>query len=107
MEDLEVDGWAIPAGTILFLSLASANRDETVFDDPLEFDITAERETQLTFGGGPHYCLGVHLARAEMEEALRILSQRLPDLLLDGEPRWRTGTGIAGPDELRLQFRPT
>jgi cytochrome P450 len=103
-EDLEVDGWAIPAGTILFLSVASANRDETVFDDPLGFDITAARESQLTFGGGPHYCLGVHLARAEMEEALRILPARLPNLRLDGEPVWREGTGIAGPSVLPLAF---
>ena len=104
MEDLEVDGWSIPAGTLVFLSVASANRDETVFDDSLEFDITAERETQLTFGGGPHYCLGVHLARAEMEEALRILPRRLPNLRLDGEAVWRAGTGIAGPSRLPLAF---
>jgi cytochrome P450 len=104
MEDVEVDGWVIPAGTIVFLSVASANRDETVFDDSLEFDITAQRESQLTFGGGPHYCLGVHLARAEMEEALRILPKRLPNLRLDGEAVWRVGTGIAGPSRLPLAF---
>jgi cytochrome P450 len=104
MEDLEIDGWAIPAGTLVFLSVASANRDERAFDDSLEFDITAEREGQLTFGGGPHYCLGVHLARAEMEEALRILPRRLPNLRLDGEPVWRAGTGIAGPSFLPLAF---
>jgi cytochrome P450 len=107
LEDIEVDGWTIPSGTVVFLSVASANRDESAYEDPLVFDITAPRDGHLTFGGGPHYCLGVHLARAEMEEALRILSQRLPDLRLDGEPRWRTGTGIAGPDELPLRFRPT
>jgi len=107
LEDVEVDGWLIPAGTVVFASVASANRDESTFVDPLVFDITAVREGHLTFGGGPHYCLGVHLARAEMEEALRILAARLPDLRLEGEPRWRTGTGIAGPDELRLQFRPS
>jgi cytochrome P450 len=104
MEDLEVDGWSIPAGTLVFLSVASANRDETAFDDPLDFDITVEREAQLTFGGGPHYCLGVHLARAEMEEALRILPGRLPNLRLDGEVVWRAGTGIAGPSVLPLEF---
>ena len=104
MEDIEVDGWAIPAGTLVFLSVASANRDETVFEDSLAFDISVERETQLTFGGGPHYCLGVHLARAEMEEALRILPTRLPNLRLDGEPVWRAGTGIAGPSFLPLAF---
>ncbi len=107
LEDAEIDGWLIPAGTVLFVSVASANRDESAFVDPLVFDITATREGHLTFGGGPHYCLGVHLARAEMEEALRILAVRMPDLELDGVPQWRTGTGIAGPDELRLNFRPS
>jgi cytochrome P450 len=104
MEDLEIEGWSIPAGTLVFLSVASANRDESVFDDALTFDITAEREAQLTFGGGTHYCLGVHLARAEMEEALRILPARLPDLRLDGESVWREGTGIQGPSVLPLAF---
>jgi cytochrome P450 len=104
MEDLEIDGWSIPAGTLVFLSVASANRDEAVFDDSLVFDITAEREAQLTFGGGPHYCLGVHLARAEMEEALRILPGRLPNLRLDGDAVWRLGTGIQGPSVLPLAF---
>jgi cytochrome P450 len=88
----------------VFLSVASANRDERAFAEPLRFDITVERELHLTFGGGPHYCLGVHLARAEMEEALTVLPRRLPDLRLDGEPTWRTGTGISGPSKLPLRF---
>lgn len=104
LEDLEVGGWLIPSGTLVMLSLASANRDETVFDDPLDFDITAEREAHLTFGGGPHYCLGASLARAEMEEALTILPRRLPNLRLDGEPTWRLNTGISGPTTLPVAF---
>jgi cytochrome P450 len=107
LEDLEVDGWSIPAGTLVFLSVASANRDEAAFEHPLDFDITAHRETHLTFGSGPHYCLGAHLARAEMEEALAILPHRLPNLRLGGEVTWRVGTGIAGPDILPLEFDPT
>ncbi len=104
VEDVEVGGWSIPSGTLVMLSLASANRDETVFDDPLGFDITAEREGHLTFGGGPHYCLGASLARAEIEEALTILPRRLPNLRLDGEPTWRLNTGISGPVTLPLAF---
>jgi cytochrome P450 len=105
-EDLEVDGWALPAGTVVFLSLASANRDESVFDDPLRFDIAADRPPHLSFGTGPHHCLGANLARAEMEEALRILPTRLRNVRLDGEPIWRTGTGISGPTALPLAFEP-
>jgi cytochrome P450 len=104
LEDVEVGGWRIPAGTIVFLSLASANRDQRHYDDPLTFDITADRESHLTFGGGPHYCLGANLARAEMEEALTVLSRAMPELRLDGEPTWRLGTGIAGPNSLPLAF---
>ncbi|MFP3901363.1 MAG: cytochrome P450 [Acidimicrobiia bacterium] len=105
-EALEVDGWAIPAGTFLFLSTASANRDESVYDDGGTFDITADRVPHLTFGGGPHYCLGANLARAEMEEALRILPGRLRGMRLDGQPSWREDTGISGPSYLPLRFEP-
>ena len=104
LEDVEVDGWRIPTGTLVFLGLASANRDDAVFVDADTFDITAERESHMTFGGGPHYCLGANLARAEMEEALMILSQRLRNVRLDGEPEWRQGTGITGPSRLHLAF---
>jgi cytochrome P450 len=102
--DVEIDGWLIPAGTIVFMSVASANRDETVFDDPLDFDISVDREPHLTFGSGPHFCLGANLARAEMEEALSILPHVMQNVRLDGEPTWRIGTGIAGPTQLPLAF---
>jgi cytochrome P450 len=105
-EDVEVEGWAIPAGTIVFLSFRSANRDEAAFDDPLRFDISLDRGPHLSFGGGPHYCLGANLARAEMAEALLVLARRLPNLRLDGEVTWRTGTGIIGPTALPLAFDP-
>ena len=105
-QDLEIGGWAIPAGTLVFLSTASANRDETAYDEAGMFDITADRVPHLTFGGGPHYCLGANLARAEMEEALRILPGRLRDIRLDGQPSWRQGTAISGPSHLPLRFEP-
>jgi cytochrome P450 len=106
-EDVEVDGWRIPEGTIVFVSVASANRDDRAYDRPADFDITAPREAHLTFGSGPHFCLGANLARAEMEEALVVLAARLPNLRLDGEPSWRLGTGIAGPTHLPLAFDAT
>ena len=81
--------------------------DPAAFDDPLRFDIAAERGPHLTFGGGPHYCLGANLARAEMAEALLVLARRLPGLRLDGEVEWRTSTGIVGPTALPLAFDPT
>jgi cytochrome P450 len=106
-QPLEVDGWSIPTGTFIYLSLASANKDEAVWEVPARFDITREGTSHLSFGAGPHYCLGANLARAEMEEALAILARRLPDVALEGEPVWRTDTGITGTAFLPLRFTPS
>jgi cytochrome P450 len=105
-EDFELDGYRFSAGTMLTLSTGSANHDPAAFIDPMVFDITADREPQLTFGGGPHYCLGANLARAEMQEALPMLAEAMPDLALDGEPTWRPPFGIFGPETLQLRFGP-
>ena len=68
------------------LMLASANREETRFLDPDHFDIfRQEPKTHISFGHGPHVCLGIHLARMEMRVALNLLLDRLPNLRLDPE----------------------
>jgi cytochrome P450 len=106
-EDIEYNGVLFPKGTFLGLSLATANRDPDVFDDPFEFDITKESSAkpQLTFGSGIHYCLGAALARAEQQEALTVMAQRLPNLALAGETTWKPGTvGIFGPEHLPVTF---
>jgi cytochrome P450 len=105
-QEMVVDDYLIPAGTVVSLSTAAANHDPAACTRPERFDITAERLPPLTFGGGAHYCLGANLARAEMEEALTILARRLPGLRLDGEVRWRPRTGIFGPVTLPLAFTP-
>lgn len=104
LEDIEVDGWLIPTGTLVMLSSYSANRDENVYSSAETFDISVPREANLAFGGGPHYCLGASLARAEMEEAFMILPQRMPHLAVDAAPEMRTGSGIIGPMRLDLTF---
>jgi cytochrome P450 len=104
-EELEIDGWRIPAGTIVMLFIRSANHDPLAFDDPDRFDITREPAVQhLSFGAGPHYCLGANLARAELEEAFVLMSRRMPGVRVDGEVEWRTDTGIKGPSTLPLAF---
>jgi cytochrome P450 len=104
-EDVEVDGWRIPAGTIVMLFIRSANHDPDAYDDPDRFDITRQPSLQhLSFGAGPHYCLGANLARAELEEAFVLMAQRMPGLRLDGDVEWRTDTGIKGPSKLPLAF---
>jgi cytochrome P450 len=105
-EDFELDGYRLSAGTMLALSTAAANHDPGAYDAPRAFDITAEREAHFTFGGGPHYCLGASLARAEMQEALPILAAGMPELALDGEPTWRPPFGIFGPETLPIRFGP-
>jgi cytochrome P450 len=104
VEPLSVDGYELPLGTLVTLSTGAANRDPTAFVDPGTFDITVAREPHLTFGGGPHYCLGANLARAEMQEALAAMAARMPGLVLDGEPTWREPMGIFGPETLPLRF---
>ncbi|MFE3639985.1 cytochrome P450 [Streptomyces sp. NPDC059169] len=81
-EDVELSGTKIPAGSTVFVSLASANRDEEVFgDDAAVFDIArgcAHRQT--AFGHGPHFCLGAALARVEMQEGVSRMLARFPAL---------------------------
>jgi cytochrome P450 len=106
--DLEVGDYLVPAGTVLSLGTGAANHDPAAFAVPERFDITAQREEPpLTFGGGPHYCLGASLARAEMQEALAVLARRLPDVHAAGTITWRPRTGIFGPIQLPIAFRPT
>ncbi|MFD0257108.1 cytochrome P450 [Kitasatospora indigofera] len=85
--DHELNGTRLAEGDKVVLFFGSANRDEAVFADPDAFDITRSPNPHLGFGGGgPHYCLGAHLARQEMKVLLRELFTRLPDLRATGAP---------------------
>jgi cytochrome P450 len=109
-EEITLRGVVFPAGTLVVTSLASANRDPSVWDDPDRFDIGREpaADPQLTFGSGVHYCLGAALARAELQEALPILARRMPELRIDGDIEWKPPTvGIWGPVRLPLRFTPS
>ena len=102
-EDLEVRGVTFPAGTIVMVAAVTANRDGV--RDGEAFDITrTEQPRVLTFGAGPHFCLGVNLARAELEEALAFLAPRMPGLALDGEPELEAVHGIYGVSRLALRW---
>ena len=89
-EDTEIAGQQIKAGDKLGLFYCSANRDESVFDQPHAFDLQRSPNPHLGFGGGgPHFCLGNQLAKAELRNLFRELLTRLkivefgePDLLL-------------------------
>ena len=74
--DVTILGTTIAAGEFVLCWLGSANRDETVFERPEAFDLGRERQTHLSFGFGPHYCLGASLATLEAEVAVRVLLRR-------------------------------
>jgi cytochrome P450 len=104
-EDVELAGVRIPAGTIVAANTAAANRDPDVYDHPDRLDITREDPpAMLTFGGGVHYCLGSHLARLELTEALRVITQRMPNPRRTGPAPWKAISGITGPLSVPLEF---
>jgi cytochrome P450 len=101
LEDIEYRDVTFPAGTIVAVCAERGNRQA----DGEEFDFTAERGGGLlTFGAGPHFCLGVNLARAELEEALTFLAPRMPGLALAGDPELGGVEGIYGIDRLPLRW---
>jgi cytochrome P450 len=108
MADVTYRDVLFPRDTIVLVCAFTGNRDPDAYDEPDVFDITRRRDARpLTFGAGPHYCLGVNLARAEMQEALAHLAPRMPDLELAGEPAYGSIDGIYGLDRLPLRWTPT
>ncbi|HTU39230.1 MAG TPA: cytochrome P450 [Acidimicrobiales bacterium] len=84
-EDVEHYGQVVPAGNVMVLLNASANRDERQFDDPDRLDIRRKLQRHMSFGYGLHFCLGAHLARLEARIALEEVLQRFPDWEVDHE----------------------
>ncbi|HET6817540.1 MAG TPA: cytochrome P450 [Mycobacteriales bacterium] len=105
-EDVEMCGVTVPAGTAVSVNTSSANRDPVAFPDPDRFDVTRDiqQASMLTFGGGIHYCLGVHLAKAELAEALLTLTQRMSRVRMTATPEWKPVLGISGPISLPIEF---
>jgi cytochrome P450 len=104
-EDVTIGGYTVPAGTFIIVNTYAANRDSTFYDDPTRFDITRDDPPPiLTFGGGVHYCLGANLARLELAEALKFLSQRFPNPRRVGTAPWKSLLGLSGPTSLPMEF---
>jgi cytochrome P450 len=100
--DTEIDGMAIPAGSIVAVNLGSANHDERYWDHAEEFDIFRAPRQHIAFAWGPHMCLGLHLARMETRVALTQVLDRLPNLRLDpdAEAPFITGAVFRAPNSL-------
>ena len=106
-EDLRLRGQAIRKGDLLYLSLGAANRDPEVFAEPDRFDIGRADNPHLAFGAGPHLCLGMTLARRELEISLGRLVRRMPRLCFDEERSLRrraNNLGFRGLDSLPVRF---
>lgn len=102
VEDFEYNGVTIEKGTTLHLISGCAGTDPRHFTP--EFDITKERERHFGFGGGAHHCIGSPIARSDMTEALKLLSQRLKKPVYDGEPSFLPDSGNTGPITLPIRF---
>jgi cytochrome P450 len=91
--DAELEGVAIPAGSVLEICLGAANRDPARWDDPDAYDLHRKRQHHLGFGIGTHQCLGKNVAHSEIQAAINGLLDAFPDLRLnpDAPPPFITG----------------
>jgi len=106
-EDVELRGKQIRAGDKVVLFYGSANYDEEVFDRPRAFDVGRDPNPHLAFGGGgPHLCLGIHVARMEIRAMLREMLARLHDIELSGPHTRLESSFIAGSRAMPIRFTP-
>ncbi|MFQ3894820.1 cytochrome P450 [Sphingobium sp. R-7] len=106
MEDTELAGKSIRKGDWLVVWLASANRDEAVFDRPDELDLTRDPNRHLTFGIGEHLCLGRNLARLELQSLLPRVLELMPDVRLAEPADYLASDNTNGLKSLRIQYTP-
>ncbi|MYE75795.1 MAG: cytochrome P450, partial [Acidimicrobiaceae bacterium] len=106
--DATLEGQTISEGDMVTMNYLCANRDESVFEDPLKFDVRRDPNPHVGFGGpGPHYCLGAHLARRQIKVMFRELFTRIGDIEATGEPELLSSAFIHGIKHLPAQFTPT
>jgi cytochrome P450 len=103
---VEIGGHPVAAGDKVVVSFASANRDESVFERPDAFDIERDTRGHLTFGHGPHFCLGAHLARVQVRSLFTELLARTSWLEAAGEPAYLRSNFQRGVKRLPLRWTP-
>ncbi len=97
----------IPAGTVLHFILTLSGRDPDAFPDPDRFDPERQSDNRhISFGLGSHMCLGQYLARAQIEEGVHLIAQRLKNPRRTAEPTWRPFVGVWGIRTLPIAFEP-
>jgi cytochrome P450 len=103
--DVEVGGQKIREGDALLLFYGSANRDDSVFDDPFRFDIDRNPNRHLAFGYGEHFCMGAHLARRSQRAIVEELARRVEHWEIIGEPEWIRSSFVIGLKSLPVRYR--
>lgn len=107
VRDTELAGKKIKEGDKVVVFYASANRDEAVFTDPHVFDVGRDPNPHVGFGGGgPHFCLGAHLARLELRVLFGTLLDTMPNIKLSGNVRRLRSYFINGIKEMPVSFPP-
>ena len=105
--DTELEGQKIDEGDQVAMNYLCANRDESLFGDPLAFDVARDPNPHIGFGGpGPHYCLGAHLARREIKVMFSELFGRIGDIRATSEPDLLASAFIHGIKHLPAEFTP-
>ena len=105
-EQVTLGGKIIPKGSLISLAIGAANRDPIVFENPNKFDINRKERKILSFGFGPHYCIGAHLAKQEATIALELLLKKFPNINLEAnEARiYRHSSHVRGLEKLTLNL---
>ncbi|THA27517.1 cytochrome P450 [Streptomyces sp. RKND-216] len=104
LEDVRVGNVLVRAGEPVVVDTSAANRDGQTFDEPEEVRLDRPDNRHMAFGHGPHHCLGAHLARVELQEALKALVQGMPGLRVHGEIEWKPDTTVRGPRTLHISW---
>jgi cytochrome P450 len=107
MEDVPLPSGVVRKGEAVMPVLSAGNRDDAAFADPHRFDIARTDNPHLSFGHGPHFCLGAHLARLELEVAIGAVARRLPGLRLAvpaEEITWKVGVFLPAPEQLPVAW---
>lgn len=107
LEPAELEGRPVPAGSMVFGLIAAANRDPAQVKEPEVFDVTRGQVSSLSFGAGPHYCLGAFLAGMQGEILFPRLLRQFPAMRPAGDPVYREpGSTLRGLDRLPLLLHP-
>lgn len=108
-EDIEYNGVLFPKDTIMSPALMVGNHDKSVFENPdsLVVERKNRKASTLSYGGGIHHCLGISLARAEMQECMKAIAKRMPDYKITGDVIYKPfHESVWGPKSIPVTFTP-